>query len=117
MYKHSADLKQIIHKEFRGGKGEITMTHFLSDEPYVSSIGRLFAKTTIPPGSSVGLHAHEGDFECYYILSGQAKVWDDGTEVLLTAGDVHVCEDGKSHGIENIGTEDLVYIALILYSR
>ena len=117
MYKRAGDQKIIVHQDFRGGKGEIVMTRFLADEPYAAACGRLFAKTTIPPGASIGQHAHQGDFECYYILSGQAKVWDNGLEVLLTDGDVHVCENGNSHGIENVGQQELTYIALILYSK
>ena len=117
MYKRAKDQKRVAHQNFRGGKGEIVMTHFLAEEPYAAACGRLFAKTTIPPGASIGRHVHQGDFECYYILSGQAKLWDDGEEVLLTDGDVHACEDGKSHGIENVGETDLTYIALILYSK
>ena len=35
---------------------------------------------------------------------------------LVTAGDVMICKDGEEHMLENDGTEDLEFIALILYA-
>lgn len=33
----------------------------------------------------------------------------------MNPGDSACCENGNSHGIENIGEENLVFIGLILY--
>lgn len=110
------DLKVDVHEEFRGGKGSVTMEHFL-DQAKANGTGRLFAKSSIPPGSSVGLHKHEGDCEVYYILEGKALVNDNGTEVELGPGDCNFCPDGGSHAIENIGSGTLTYIALILFTK
>ena len=35
---------------------------------------------------------------------------------ILAAGDVMICKDGEEHMLENDGTEDLEFIALILYA-
>lgn len=109
-------LRSDRHEAFRGGKGTVQMDHFL-DQATVNGAGRLFAKSIVPPGASVGVHKHEGDNETYYILSGKALVNDNGTEVEMGPGDCHFCPDGHSHGIENIGDEDLVYIAIILFTK
>jgi mannose-6-phosphate isomerase-like protein (cupin superfamily) len=116
MIKRSHELKQDVHKDFRGGKGEAFFYHYL-DEQSSNGAGRLFCKIVLPPGSSVGVHTHTGDHESYFILSGKALVNDNGIRVELGPGDMNHCLDGQEHGIENIGNEDLVYVANILYTE
>jgi len=113
--KHS-ELKIDQLTDFRGGKGPLIMEHFM-DQAMAMGAGRLFVRSVVPPGSSIGLHKHEGDSELYYILSGKALANDNGTLVEIGPGDTQFCPDGSSHGIENIGTEDLIYIAIILFTE
>lgn len=115
MIKRHAELKRDPQKEFRGGKGTVVLEHFM-DMQMANGAGRLFSKSILPPGASVGVHKHEGDFEVYYILEGKALVNDNGVEVELGPGDINYCADGDSHGIENIGATDLTYIAIILFT-
>lgn len=115
MIKRSNELKVDVHNEFLGGKGTLTNTHFLNKEDAAGK-GRLFVKSVLTPGSSIGSHTHNGDFETYYILSGKALVTDnDGIEHILQAGDVMFTPNGQSHSIENCGDENLEYIAIILF--
>lgn len=116
MIRKHDQLKIDVQKEFRGGKGSVTLEHFM-DNQMANGAGRLFALTTIPPGASVGFHKHEGDSEVYYILEGSALVNDNGTEVTLAPGDINFCPDGNSHSIENTGSTDLKYIAIILFTE
>jgi len=116
MIKKSEDIKEQVLTEFRGGIGDISMFHFMNEQE-ANGAGRLFVKTIIPPGNSIGEHAHDGDMEAYYILKGKALVMDNGEEVILEAGDCNICPDGDSHGIKNIGEDNLEYIAIILYSE
>ena len=116
MIKKSHEIKKDVHKDFRGGKGEIVFHHYM-DEQSSKGAGRLFSKSVLPPGSSVGIHKHVGDHEIYFILSGKARVYDNGVTAELGPGDLHHCPDGQEHGIENIGDADLVYIANILYTE
>ena len=37
-----------------------------------------------------------------------------GRQFPSEAGDVTFCKDGDGHGVKNTGTEDLVFVALIL---
>ncbi|MDR0828168.1 MAG: cupin domain-containing protein [Desulfovibrio sp.] len=113
--KHS-ELKVDVFHELRGGIGDVTQEHFL-DEQKAKGTGRLFSKTIIPPGASIGVHKHTGDCEVYYLLKGKALLNDNGTDVEIGPGDVNFCPDGSSHGIKNIGDTDLEYIALILYTK
>ena len=116
MIKKHDQLEIAVHHEFRGGKGNVTFEHFMTRE-MANGAGRLFAKSILPPGASIGLHKHEGDCEVYYILEGKALVNDNGLDVELEPGDINFCPDGGSHAIENVGDRDLVYIAMILFTK
>jgi mannose-6-phosphate isomerase-like protein (cupin superfamily) len=116
MIKKSHELKKDVHQDFRGGKGEVVFYHYM-DEQSSNGAGRLFCKTVLPPGSSIGVHKHVGDHETYFIISGKARVNDNGVQVEMGPGDLNHCLDGQEHGIENIGDADLVYVANILYTE
>ena len=49
-------------------------------------------------------------------MSSAALAFDNGELKPVTAGDVMICKDGEEHMLENDGTEDLEFIALILYA-
>ena len=116
MFKTAKELKVVDREGFKGGLGRTQAIEILSPDELCSA-GRLFSVTIMPPGSSIGYHHHEGEFEVYYILSGEADVTIDGETRRLYAGDMTCCQDGSSHGISNPGAEDLRYIAAILYTH
>lgn len=115
MIKSTEDMKveQIIG--LKEGKGSITMMNFFEEKDFLGK-GRLFGKTIVEPGNSVGYHTHSGDQEAYFILKGKALYNYNGEVRELTSGDLAICKDGDSHSIEAIGEEALEYIALILYN-
>ena len=97
------------------GKGEITITHLLTPKELDGKCA-MFAKVTIPPGASIGEHFHKGNTETYHILQGKALYTDNDKTYEVGVGDTTFCADGEYHGIESIGDEDLVFIALIIKS-
>ena len=105
----------ITAKNKAGGKNEIYITHLLSDDEMVGQC-KMFAKVVIPPGASIGEHYHYGDSETYHILSGVGTYSDNGDIYEVTTGNTTFCPDGSMHGIENKGTEDLIFTALIINS-
>ena len=108
--------REIQHYENRnGGKGTMHVEHLLSSEKLGPNV-KMYAKVTIDVGASLGVHPHIGDAESYYILQGTALYNDNGTMRKLSVGDVTYTPDGKSHGIENIGDEPLVFMAVIIKS-
>ena len=115
MIRRSHDYRVEIAHNRQGGKGHVTFHYFYEPEDFLGR-GRLFGKTIIEPGNSVGYHIHEGDQEAYYILKGKALYDDNGKKVELKSGDIGICKDGEGHSIENIGEGNLEYIMLILYS-
>lgn len=105
----------VTAKNKAGGKGEIYITHLLTENEMVGQCG-MFAKVVIPPGNSLGEHFHNGNTETYHILQGKAMYIDNDQKYEVKPGDTTFCADGSKHGIENIGDEDLVFIALIINS-
>ena len=105
----------VTAKNKAGGKGEIYITHLLTQKEMVGQCG-MFAKVVVPPGSSLGVHPHNGNTETYHILQGKALYTDNEKTYEVKPGDTTFCADGDSHGIENIGDEDLIFMALIINS-
>ena len=105
-------LPQINHK---GGEGTIYVKNFLELEE-MHGAARCAGLSIIPPGCSIGEHAHIGDFEIYYMLEGKAVVKDDGIEKPFEPGDLLWCDDGHTHAIRNVGDTDVKYITIIFYT-
>ena len=96
-----------------GGEGHLLREALLTPEQWGEHCG-LYAKVTLEKGCTLGYHEHHGETETYYVLTGKGMYDDNGTEYPVEAGDVVFCEDGKGHGMANIGDEDLSFVALIL---
>lgn len=110
------DEKQTVRKPAPfEGVGEITVRSLLNGPEEMSQKGRVFAHTTVHPGSEIGYHVHSGDSETYYILSGTGRYNDNGHETIVSAGDVTYTASGEGHGIACVGEEPIEMIALILY--
>lgn len=106
--------QEIEHYENRsGGVGTIHIERLLSTTEMSDHIN-MYAKVTIDTHSSIGFHIHEGDNESYYVLSGEARYQDNEIERILHVGDVTYTQSGKGHAIENIGTQPLIIMALII---
>jgi len=99
----------------RGGDGSVKIEQLLTPEE-MNNKGRLFAKITIEPGSSVGFHVHEGEMESYTVISGEAEYSDNGEIVKLFPGDTSHTPAGTGHSLKCAGNETLVVIALILFA-
>lgn len=105
-------IKELRH-EMRGGKGNVELLHiFKQDE--MTGKARLFARITLNPGCSIGMHKHENEEEIFYVLSGKGTLNDNGNITELSPGDASLTGNGSSHSIENNGSEPLVFIAAIL---
>lgn len=102
-----------VRSNLAGGVGEITLTHFLDKENSFGT-GRVFAVFTLQPGSSIGYHKHEGEFEVYYMLEGTAEVMDDGEIYQLQTGDMMQCNPGGSHSIINKSEDPVRFVAFVL---
>lgn len=102
-----------INEFVAGGKGQVVIRHILG-EGELNGKCRLYAEVTLAPGCSIGEHPHHGETETYYILKGSGNYSDNGEVRPVKAGDITFCNDGSTHGLENTGDEDLVFMALII---
>lgn len=113
MIKRNSEMIREIRSEMRGGSGNVNICHIFRQEE-LKGKARLYAKLSLEPGCSIGLHEHVGEEELFYILKGIATVNDNGSISTLYPGDALLTGNGASHSIENNGSETLELMALIL---
>ena len=80
--------------------------------PHVKGVGLV----TLGPHEPARIHEHHGDAEIYYFISGKGQYTDNGEVTIIEPGDFTITYDGESHGITNIGDEDLVFLAILPYT-
>ena len=114
MVRKGNDMRSEARSEMGGGKGTVEVIHIMERNEFRGK-GRLFARNILKPGTSIGLHQHNGDFEAYFVARGEGVFNDNGTLVPIRAGDVGIIENGQSHAIENTGKEEMEVIALVLF--
>ena len=68
---------------------------------------------TLAPGAQVGAHAHEGDCEIVYVLSGTGKAMYEGGYETLTPGTCHYCPEGHEHSLINDSQGPLRVFAVV----
>ena len=116
MIKHAQEQQVRTRENVRGGEGTLTFHDFLLAEESFGT-GKLFSRTVLPAGSSIGEHRHEGEFEIYHVLSGVVEVLDGGVWQTLRRGDTPVCANGESHAVRNNGSESAEVLMLILLDQ
>ena len=114
MIKRRGSYEKKITENMRGGDGTVIIEPLLSPEE-LNNKGRLFAKITLEPGSSIGHHVHEGEMESFFIVSGKAEYDDNGEIVTLYPGDTTHTSAGSGHAVKSVGDVPLEMVALILF--
>ena len=69
----------------------------------------VFRKRALQPGSGIGYHEQKED-EVYYVLSGKGVMTLDDKPVDVTPGTAILTRPGSSHGLKQVGNEDLVVL-------
>ena len=116
MIRHNGEYRLEERVAMRGGNGTVKIEHLLEPARDLTSATRLYARLTLDPGVSIGVHAHTGEEEIFHILAGSGEFDDNGKKLPLAPGDTTVTGGGASHGIANTGTAPLVVLATILSS-
>ena len=88
------------------GGGETIGYSFFSKTPNLKLV---FRKRAFKPGSAIGYHLQRED-EIYYVLSGRGLMTIDGKEFEVGPGDAVLTRPGSSHGLKQVGKEDLVIL-------
>jgi len=113
MIRKSADMKEEVRENMRGGAGAVTIRHYF-DKSEITAKTRLCSKLILPPGAGIGTHTHEGEDEIYLIVRGRGLLDDGKTKTQVSVGDAVLTGKGESHAISNNGDEDLEIIAIIM---
>jgi mannose-6-phosphate isomerase-like protein (cupin superfamily) len=88
------------------GGGQTTAYSFFKTTPGLKLV---FRKRALKPGSAIGYHEQKED-EIYYVLSGRGQMTLDGKTVDVGPGTAILTRTGSSHGLKQVGTEDLVIL-------
>lgn len=67
-------------------------------------------RITVNPGARLSLQRHRRRQEHWYVVTGEAVVTRDGTDVKLAAGQAVDIPRGAWHRVANPGTAPLVFI-------
>lgn len=116
MIRRLEQIETTFKEKHMGGEGIMEIRPLLQNDEF-SGKGRVYGYNILKPGCAVGVHAHTGDFEVYHILKGEGTYHDNGKDLPVKAGDIAYAWDGDTHGLKNTGTEDLVFTALILFTK
>lgn len=98
----------------QNGPAPVQVRRILQSPEEMLNKGKIFNHTYIEKGAGIGWHIHKGTCECYYILKGEGLYNDNGTEMIVRAGDVTFTNDGEGHSLINEKDETLEVIALVL---
>ena len=104
---------EVVHNMI-GGPGYLKRRSMIESNADLLNSGRTFAHIVLEKDCGVGYHIHNGDGEIYYILKGEGVFSDNGTEVIVRAGDICATGFGEGHGLENKTEEPLELMALIV---
>lgn len=105
--------KKEVKQNMRGGTGAVTITHYFTQDEFGAKC-RLCAELLLPPGASIGPHAHQDEDEVFIIQRGIATMTDNGREIHAGPGDAVITGKGGAHSIANNGAEELVVTAVIV---
>lgn len=111
--RKAGEREKVRAEHAQGGAGYIIREALISEEERGAHCS-MFNRIVLEEGCEVGWHQHVGDGEAYYILEGKGLYNENGTEVVVEAGDSMFCKDGEWHALKNTEKEDLVFVALIL---
>jgi len=75
---------------------------------------QVFRKRVLHPGAAIGYHLQK-EHEVYYILSGEGVMQMNGKEFPVKPGDAILTRPGSSHGLKQMGKDDLALI--IVYEK
>jgi quercetin dioxygenase-like cupin family protein len=112
MIRQSSETIIKQYEKLWSGEGTISSNRIIEGLP--GSPIKAIVVNRIPPGASIGRHRHNNEEDCYFCISGQGVVEDDGTEHPFVPGTLQLTRDGETQAIRNTGKEDLVVFAFLV---
>jgi len=103
--QHDAEIAKSEPGTHNGG-GQTIGYSFFDKTPGMKFV---FRKRALKPGAGVGYHEQHED-EVYYVLSGKGVMTLDDKPIDVTPGTAVLTRPGSSHGLKQVGSEDLVVL-------
>lgn len=100
------DLPGEVIPHLRDGAGSVCKQAFEDDAVRIMIL-------TLEPGSSIGPHTHDVNFEVFYGVRGKGKILVEGGADAMFPGCVHYCPQGCEHSLVNDGDETLSVFAIV----
>lgn len=94
------------------GTGLVNITGIYNEKDFNTPL-RFVHFTVLPPGASIGLHAHGNDEEIYVILEGNGVMELDGQKVPVSAGDTALNKPFGTHALYN--TSDSTDMKVLIF--
>ena len=116
MIIQSPNLPVERREHMRGGDGTVQISHAAAAGALPPGL-RLHAQLTLPPGASIGEHAHECETELFYVLRGEGEMLQDGVWQPLSPGDATSTGGGQTHALRNTGETPFVLMATIVNEK
>ncbi len=107
LLKRRADMTRRPLSECHGGVGSLDWTDMFTKEQSAGRTLKFCHDDILSPGTSIGVHTHDGGEEYYLVIAGNGIMTLDGEEHAMGAGDISVVYAGGSHGLRNESDEDL----------
>lgn len=70
-------------------------------------------RVRMPPGRAHAFHRHPSLEEIIYVIAGEAEQWVGRESRVLKAGELAHIPPNVVHGTYNVGTEPLVFLAIL----
>lgn len=104
-----------VEKYIHNGTGPSKSFNLFGENDFETNL-KYVSYTQIPPGSSIGYHAHPNEREeIYLILNGEGLLTVNNVQKRVKKGDVIVNKPGWSHGLANDSNRSLdVFIFWVL---
>ena len=109
------DEMEILHQEHACNGMNSIEKQFVFSTAEMSDKAKMFARITLPCGSSIGEHPHQPEAEIYYVLKGEITVTDNDTRTVLHPGDAIFTGNGDRHSAVNESSEPAEMLAVILW--
>jgi mannose-6-phosphate isomerase-like protein (cupin superfamily) len=103
--EHDAEIARNEPGTHNGG-GQTVGYSFFQTTP---NLRLVFRKRALKPGSGIGYHVQRED-EIYYVLSGRGSMTVDDVTFDVGPGTAVLTRPGSSHGLKQVGDEDLVIL-------
>jgi mannose-6-phosphate isomerase-like protein (cupin superfamily) len=118
--RHFVSIEEVNPQTLKGnhgGMGPIEFRRLLAQSDFETHID-FVDYTVIPPGSTIGLHEHNGNEEIYFIVTGKPRISVNGQERRLERGSIAVVRSGQTHQLVNDTNENVaIFVIQVRHSQ